>query len=93
MNATERPWFQAVADLETCVLCNRYGVQVSHSNMHRGMSQKSVPWLTAALCPECHSSIDNGKDLTQLERRELHARAVNLTHDRLIKAGKLRLVK
>ena len=61
--------------------------------MHRGMGQKSAPWLTAALCPACHHACDNGKDLSQLERRELHARAVNLTHDRLIRDGKLRLVK
>jgi len=93
MNATERPWFQAVAELEVCVLCGAFGVQVAHSNMHRGMGQKSAPWLPAALCPACHHACDNGKALSQLDRRELHARAVNLTHDRLIRDGKLRLVK
>ena len=90
--AVERRWFSAVAELETCVLCGAFGVQVSHSNMHRGMSQKSKPWMCAALCTECHHAIDNGKDLTQTERRELHARAVNLTHARLIESGKLKLV-
>lgn len=89
--AAERAWFEAVASLERCVLCNTHGVQVSHSNLHRGMGQKSAPWMTAALCEGCHYDIDNGPNLNRLERRELHARAINLTHARLIEAGKLRL--
>jgi len=89
--AIERRWYAAVASLESCVLCHAWGVQVSHSNMHRGMGQKSAPWLTAALCPSCHHACDNGKELSQLERRELHARAVNLTHALLISAGVLTL--
>lgn len=91
MNAIERKWFSAVASLESCVLCGSYGVQISHSNLHRGMGQKSDPWMTAALCPNCHTEIDNGKQLGRLERRELHARAVNLTHAKLIERGVLRL--
>lgn len=87
--AFERKWFEAVAALETCVLCGRWGAQVSHSNLHRGMSQKSAPYFTAAICAECHHEIDNGKNLAQTERRELHARAVNLTHAKLIEAGRL----
>lgn len=87
--AIDRKWFAAVASLESCVLCGQHGVQVSHSNMHRGMGQKSAPWMTAALCPACHGDIDNGKSLTRVERRELHARAINLTHSALISAGRL----
>lgn len=87
----ERRWFAAVASLETCVLCGRWGAQVSHSNMHRGMAQKSAAYFTAAICQQCHHEIDNGPNLTQLERRELHARAVNLTHAKLIEAGRLAL--
>lgn len=82
-----------MAQIECCVLCHRYGVQVSHSNMLRGLSQKSAPWNTAALCPDCHIAIDSGKDLTQVERRELHNRAVVLTHAELIKRGLLVLEK
>lgn len=89
--ATDRRWFAAVASLESCVLCGQHGVQVSHSNLHRGMGQKSAPWMTAALCPSCHGDIDNGKTLTRVERRELHARAINLTHSALISSGKLQL--
>lgn len=89
--AADRRWFAAVAALETCVLCGRFGVQVAHQNTDRGMSQKSRAHQTAALCPACHHDIDNGPDLSQLERRELMARARNRTLDRLIESGKLRL--
>lgn len=89
----ERKWYEAVASLEECVLCKRFGVQVSHSNVFRGMSQKSAPWMTAALCPQCHHDLDNGKDLDQAQRREMHMRAVCLTHDQLIRRGQLILVR
>lgn len=90
--AADRRWFQAVASIPACVLCGAWGVQVSHSNRDRGMSQKSAAHQTAALCPGCHNDIDNGKDLSQAERRALHDRAITLTHDWLIRNGKLRLV-
>lgn len=58
-----REWMGAVASLETCVLCGKFGVQVAHSNRDRGMSQRASDHLTAALCPEHHHEIDNGKNL------------------------------
>jgi len=87
--AAERRWFSAVAELETCSLCGRYGIQVAHRNAGRGMGQKSPPWQTAALCPDCHFAIDNGRGLSQDERRALMDRAIVLTHSRLVDAGKL----
>jgi len=87
----ERKWYAAVASLEECVLCGRFGVQVSHSNQGRGMGQKSPPWETAALCPVDHHEIDNGKELSQAERRALHDRAIVKTHSALIRSGKLKL--
>lgn len=89
--ADERKWFQAVAELETCSLCGQHGVQVAHSNEDRGVGQKAGPWNTAALCPDCHHEIDNGKHLAQAERRALMDRAIKRTHARLIEAGRLRL--
>lgn len=91
MTALERKWFAAVASLESCVLCRAYGVQVAHSNQDRGIGQKSPPSCTAALCPECHHAIDNGKDLSKRERRQLMDRAIVLTHMQLAEAGKLRI--
>jgi hypothetical protein len=90
--AADRRWFAAVASIESCVLCNRWGVQVAHSNQLRGMSQKAAAHNTAALCRECHHEIDNGSKLTQEERRALMNRAIVLTHDALVKRGLLRLV-
>lgn len=93
MSATERQWFSAIASLETCALCGAFGVQVAHQNEGRGLGQKSKPWQTAPLCPACHHEIDNGKNLSQDERRAQMRLARLRTIDRLIEAGKLRLVK
>lgn len=89
--AEEKRWFAAVASLEVCVLCHSWGVQVAHSNQDRGMSQKSPPCCTAALCPTCHDSIDNGSKLEQDERRRLMDRAIVLTHLALWREGLLGL--
>jgi hypothetical protein len=89
--AEERRWFAAVASLESCVLCNAWGVQVAHSNRDRGMRQKSKPWLTAALCPPCHHEIDNGKSLDQEQRRAQMDRAIVLTHNALAQSGRLKV--
>jgi hypothetical protein len=85
--AADRRWFAAVASLESCVLCGQYGVQVAHRNEGRGMGQKSPAHRTAALCPECHHAIDNGRDMPQAERRERMTRAIEETHHRLVQAG------
>lgn len=88
-SAADKRWFAAVASIETCALCGQYGVQVAHRNEGRGMGQKSAAYMTAALCPECHHAIDNGRDMPQAERRALMDRAIVLTHSRLIDAGQL----
>lgn len=90
--ALEKRWFEAVASIDHCVLCQVNRRQISHSNQARGKAQKSAPWLTAAICPECHHEIDNGTKLPQLERRELHWRAIGLTHDILIQTGYVGLI-
>ena len=87
--AQEKRWFAAVASLEFCVLCGAHGIQVAHSNRDRGLSNKALPHFTAALCPTCHHDIDNGKDLSQAERRALMDRAIVLTHHKLIERGSL----
>ena len=82
-------WMKAVAEVETCVLCGRYGVQVAHRNEDKAKSQKVDDCLTAALCPECHHEIDNGKNLTRDERRAAMDRAIVLTLRALVRAGKV----
>lgn len=90
-SAEERLWFAAVASLEYCVLCGRFGVQVAHRNQGRGIGQKAPPWETAALCQQCHDGIDNGGDFTQDERRALMDMAIVRTHSALADRGVLRL--
>ncbi|MCG9052366.1 DUF1364 domain-containing protein [Laribacter hongkongensis] len=64
-------------------------MQVAHRNEGKGMGMKSSDHMTAALCPTCHHEIDNGKGLPRDERRARMDRAIVLTHDRLVKAGKV----
>jgi len=77
----------AVASLCDCVLCGRYGVQVAHRNEGKGMGLKNDDSLTAALCPECHHEIDNGKAISRQERRALMDRAIVLTLQQLTQRG------
>jgi len=84
-------WLAAVASLETCQLCGRYGVQVAHRNFGKGMGTKVPDHLTAALCPACHHEIDNGNSLSRDERRALMDRAIVNTIDKLITMGKVTL--
>lgn len=83
----EREWFAAVGAIDECVICGKWGTQVSHSNEHRGIGQKAPPWHTAAICPDCHHEIDNGRHLSRDERRRMHRDAVNATHIILIQRG------
>ena len=87
--AAEKRWYQAVAELETCSLCRTYGVQVAHRNQGRGLGQKSDYWLTAAICPPEHHAIDNGKGMTQAERRAKWNAAFVDTPRRLFARGRL----
>lgn len=72
-------WLQAVREIDCCVLCGRWGVQAAHRNEGKGMGLKVDDCLTAALCPECHARIDNGRDMSREERRAEMDRAIVLT--------------
>lgn len=85
-------WLAAVRSIESCVLCHRYGVQAAHRNQGKGMSQKVDDCLTAAICPECHHEIDNGKELTRDERRARLDHAICLTVAELARRGMIRPV-
>lgn len=86
-DAEKRRYLAATASLGVCVRCGAWGVQVAHRNEGKGMGQKTAPYETAALCPECHHRIDNGKEMTHEERRaEFNAAEVE-THRRLFAAG------
>ncbi len=92
LTAEEKRWQAAVHSLECCVLCKRYGVQWSHRDEDKGMGIKTDPWMTAALCPDCHYEAGMGKHLTKEERRAMMDRAIVRTHAMLIERGLLVLV-
>lgn len=87
--ALEKRWFAAVAEIPQCVLCGSQADHVAHSNTHRGLGQKSAPWLTARLCASCHHDIDSGPSFSRQLRREWMMRAIVQTHEALIKCGRL----
>lgn len=90
LDRKDRKWLAAVGSIEFCVLCkSNEMLQVAHRNQNRGKGQKAPDYETARLCGECHHAVDNGKDLTQLERRELLHRAIVQTHSILISSGKV----
>lgn len=82
-----RAWLSAVHEIESCVLCGAWGIQAAHSNQDRGKGQKASDCLTAAICPECHGQIDNGRHLSREERRARLDRAIVLTIDQLARRG------
>lgn len=86
-----KKWLQAVRDIECCVLCGCYGVQVAHRNEGKGMGIKVDDCLTAALCPCCHYRLDNGKDMSRCERRAEMDRAIVLTLNKLVNSGRVNI--
>jgi len=87
-----KDWYAAVASLEICVRCGSHGVQVAHRNFGKGMGLKVPPHLVAALCPACHFSIDQGRELSRAERRAEMNAAIVATFDLLVQRGKIGLL-
>ena len=83
-----KPWLRAVASIP-CVLCGAENVQAAHRNEGKGMSLKTDDCWTAALCVQHHQQIDQGKDMTQQERRETMDKAILLTLRELARQGKV----
>ena len=80
-------WLRAVSDLGFCVLCGKHGVQAAHRNVGKGMGIKVDDCMTAALCPDCHREIDQGKTMTRDQRRSEMDRAIVLTLRELVVRG------
>jgi hypothetical protein len=67
-----------------CQSCGRNdgSVCAAHSNQLRdgkGTGVKASDAMVASLCSKCHYEIDNGKDLSKEERREIWELAHRLT--------------
>lgn len=82
-------WLAAVRSLDECVRCGRFGVQAAHRNQGKGLGSKVDDTLCAALCPDCHHEIDNGKQMTMDERRREMDACILETIKRLARAGKI----
>ena len=87
MHKSEK-WRRAVADLD-CVACGSSGTQAAHRNEGKGMGMKVDDCLTAALCPDCHRAIDQGKLLNREERRSLMDSYILKTLVQLARRGRL----
>lgn len=82
-------WLNAVRSIENCVLCGAHGTQAAHRNEGKAKGRKVDDALTAALCLSCHHELDNGKNLTQDQRRAMMDRAIVLTVKQLYREGKI----
>ena len=79
--------------------CQHCGIEdgtvcAAHSNDSKhgkGMGQKASDACIAALCHRCHGTLDQGKDLTKEERREMWLNAHINTMRWLIENEKLTL--
>lgn len=88
-----KDWLEAVAQIP-CVYPVNFGrcgspVQVAHRNKGKGLSSKTDDCQTAALCPEHHHEIDNGKGMTREQRRARMDEAIVLTHTEMVRRGLL----
>ncbi|RKQ97128.1 hypothetical protein C7446_2548 [Kushneria sinocarnis] len=83
----DRKWLSAVHQIESCVLCGSYGIQAAHRDEGKAMGRKQDDALTAALCPECHYELGNGKHLSREQRRAEMDRAIVLTLQQLVRRG------
>jgi hypothetical protein len=93
--ADEKRLYGHIASLP-CSWCWVEGrTQVAHSNQlqdGKGRGIKSYPWRVAALCVECHTELDQGKNLSKVERREMWEVAHRRTIGELFARGLVRPV-
>lgn len=66
-------------------------VCAAHRNEGKGMGLKNSDALVAALCHQCHFELDNGKELTKEDRRQMWNKAYINTMQFMIETGRLRL--
>lgn len=82
---------------QSCVACGVLDGTVvwAHSNLSehgKGMGHKAHDCMGMFLCYRCHGKLDQGKELSKEDRRELIYRWICLTHIRLWATGMVRVV-
>ena len=69
-------------------------VVAAHSNlqMHgKGMGIKAEDCYTAWLCGVCHSKLDQGSQMSKLERKEFMLTAIARTYAQMLRLGILKV--
>ena len=62
--------FRKLVTTLPCQSCGSEGTQAAHRNEGKGMALKTSDALVVALCPACHTRLDQGSDMTKEEKRE-----------------------
>lgn len=83
-------WFRKLVTSLPCQSCGVEGTQAAHRNQHKGMALKTSDALVVALCPTCHAQLDQGKDMTRDERRDMWDQCYINQMKTLIETGRLK---
>ena len=82
--------FRRLVTTMPCQQCGAEGTQAAHRNENKGMALKTSDALCVALCPQCHSWLDQGRDMTKAERREFWNAAYIKQIQTMIETGMLK---
>lgn len=95
MTFRSRKLLDAAKEAPRCFCCGRHNdgtVVMAHANWHeygKGAGLKAHDWAVAAICGECHSSIDQGAHMTKDERKASWLAAHIRTMAWLFDSGKI----
>ena len=94
MTFRSRPLLDACRQL-SCQHCGADDgtVVAAHGVIGKGMALKAPDHQVASLCYACHMALDQGKDLTRDERREMWTAAHLKTIAALFERGLLKVTK
>jgi hypothetical protein len=73
-----------------CQECGKEGTQAAHRNEGKGLALKTSDALIVALCPDCHTFLDQG-NMEREERRAMWDRAYIKQIQALIERGVLKV--
>lgn len=65
-----------------CQHCGTSGTQAAHANLScfgKGMGRKASDFALMALCPSCHSALDQGNSMSKEERRVFQFEMISKT--------------
>lgn len=82
--------FRKLVTTLPCQSCGQEGTQAAHRNEGKGMALKTSDALVVALCPTCHSKLDQGREMDRAERREFWDQAFIRQMQTLIESGALK---